>query len=48
MCKRCGSRLYYHERVAWPQELCRPCSLELGIDRLCDRLVNRREQKAKP
>lgn len=35
-CEGCGARLYYHERVAHPQALCRRCASERGIVRICD------------
>lgn len=35
-CVGCRRPLYYHERVAHPQEYCRQCAKERGITRLCD------------
>lgn len=35
-CVRCGERLYFSERVAWPSEFCRRCALYAGITRLAD------------
>jgi len=36
-CIVCGRRLYFSERVAWPQSYCFPCACVLGIIRLADR-----------
>lgn len=38
-CTNCNRRLYYHERVDRPQELCFPCAATLGVERLCDRYM---------
>lgn len=35
----CGRRLWFHERVAHPQTMCRLCALRRGIVRICDRDV---------
>lgn len=35
-CAGCGRGLLFSERVAHPQQFCRPCSAARGIERLCD------------
>lgn len=35
-CAGCGRGLWFSERVAHPQQFCRPCSAARGIERLCD------------